>query len=111
MTRIHDTKLESDSRQNNGGINFVRFQNSEGTSAPIMENFEAQFTRLLQKVYQTIDRNEMRLADQDKRDAIRVEWQQVAQIVDRVLLILFVIATVVITGIVLLQAPNAYGNL
>ena len=76
-----------------------------------MENFEAQFTRLLQKVYQTIDRNEMRLADQDKRDAIRVEWQQVAQIVDRVLLILFVIATVVITGIVLLQAPNAYGNL
>ena len=70
------------------------------------EVFESQFSRVLQKVYQTIERNEMRVLEQDKRDAIKLEWQQVAQIADRVLLLCFVSATVTITGVVLFQSPN-----
>lgn len=31
----------------------------------------------------TIERNELRLAEQDRRDTIRLEWQQVALIIDR----------------------------
>lgn len=33
--------------------------------------------RVLNKVYQTIEKNEMRLAEQDRKEATRVEWQQV----------------------------------
>lgn len=29
-------------------------------------------------MYQTIEKNEMRLAEQDRREATRVEWQQVS---------------------------------
>ncbi|XP_050704545.1 neuronal acetylcholine receptor subunit alpha-10-like, partial [Eriocheir sinensis] len=42
-------------------------------------DFEQQFLRVLNKVYQTIEKNEMRLAEQDRREATRVEWQQVSQ--------------------------------
>ncbi|XP_070212655.1 neuronal acetylcholine receptor subunit alpha-10-like [Littorina saxatilis] len=70
------------------------------------DSFETQFSRVLHKVYQTIERNEMRVLEQDKRDVIKVEWQQVAQITDRVLLLLFVTATFTITGVVLFQSPN-----
>ena len=70
------------------------------------DNFESQFSRVLQKVYQTIERNEIRVMEQDKRDVIKVEWQQVALITDRVLLFCFVTATVTITGVVLFQSPD-----
>nr|KAG5705205.1 hypothetical protein BaRGS_011231 [Batillaria attramentaria] len=54
----------------------------------------------------TIERNEIRVMEQDKRDVIKLEWQQVAQITDRVLLFCFVTATVTITGVVLFQSPE-----
>jgi hypothetical protein len=77
--------------------------NGEGWSGG--ESFETQFSRVLHKVYQTIERNEIRVQEQDKRDVIKLEWQQVAQITDRVLLVAFVTATITITGIVLFQSP------
>ena len=61
------------------------------------DSTERQFMRVLQKVYQTIEKNEMRLADQDRRETIREEWQQLALIVDRLLLICFVILTATIS--------------
>ena len=48
-----------------------------------MDNFELQFIRVLNKVYTAIERNEVRLADQDRKDAIKLEWQQLALIIDR----------------------------
>ena len=56
--------------------------NSSAASAAI-DNFERQFLRVLSKVYQTIERNEIRLAEQDRKDAIKLEWQQVALVIDR----------------------------
>ncbi|XP_076069704.1 neuronal acetylcholine receptor subunit alpha-10-like [Oratosquilla oratoria] len=41
-----------------------------------LSDFEHQFMRVLNKVYQTIEKNEMRLAEQDRKEATRVEWQQ-----------------------------------
>ncbi|ESP04297.1 hypothetical protein LOTGIDRAFT_136425 [Lottia gigantea] len=106
-----DVKLETEPKQANGGIsghNFSpRFRPMTSTSSPVIENFELQFMRVLQKVYQTIERNEMRLVENDRRESIKLDWQQVAQIVDRVLLSCFVIMTMVITGIVLLSAPRS----
>lgn len=52
-------------------------------SHPCLDTFEKHFIRVLNKVYQTIEKNEIRLAEQDRRDTIKLEWQQVALVVDR----------------------------
>ena len=75
--------------------------------SPSSSEFERQFMRVLQKVYQTIEKNEMRLAEQDRRDAIKVEWQQVALVVDRILLFVFIVATMAVTLGIMLHAPQA----
>ena len=56
---------------------------NSSTANITIDNFERQFLRVLNKVYQTIERNEVRLAEQDRRDAIKLEWQQVALVIDR----------------------------
>ncbi|KAL8596926.1 hypothetical protein ACOMHN_062296 [Nucella lapillus] len=86
----------------NGGLSprFSRKYASMNTSSPGgggggvgSDSTERQFIKVLQKVYQTIEKNEMRLAEQDRRDTIRQEWQQLALILDRLLLVCFVILT------------------
>lgn len=62
-----------------------------------------------QQVYQTIEKNEMRLEDQDRKDAIKNEWQQLALVIDRLLLVIFVVFT---TGISLaLILPGYYAQM
>ena len=56
---------------------------NNSTNNMAIDNFERQFLRVLNKVYQTIERNDARLAEQDRRDAIKLEWQQVALVIDR----------------------------
>ena len=70
--------------------------------------FEKQFMKTLQKVYQTIERNEMRLAEQDRRDVIKNDWQQVGLVVDRCLLGLFVIITLTITISLMTSPPQGW---
>lgn len=60
-------------------------------------------------MYQTIEKNEMRLEDQDRKDAIRNEWQQLALVIDRLLLLLFIVFT---TGLTLaLILPGYYAQM
>lgn len=108
-----DTKLDGEARAENGGINarFTHLLNPPSTNGPMAENFERQFMRVLQKVYQTIERNEMRLVDSDRRDAIKQEWQQVALVVDRLLLWCFVLVTLTLTLAIMLQAPYSADNI
>lgn len=76
------------------------------SSSPISSiPLDSQVARVLQRLYQTIEKNDIRLAEQDKRDEIKLEWQQVAQITDRLLLTFFVMITLTITGVVLLASP------
>ena len=101
----------------NGGMSshFSRFRHTgTGSSSAAMpstseSNFERQFVRTLQQVCQTIEKNEIRLAEQDRRDYIKMEWQQVALVVDRVLLILFIIGTMGVTFGIILNAPHSIG--
>lgn len=72
-----------------------------------MENFEIQFLKLLEKVNQTIEKNEVRTAEQDRRDKIKSEWQQVALIIDRFLLWVFIISTLGTTFGILSMSPHA----
>ncbi|XP_074659528.1 neuronal acetylcholine receptor subunit alpha-10-like [Tubulanus polymorphus] len=103
----------------NGGLSprfSSKLRNPNNTNRPSSSNstvddFEKQFLRVLQKVYQTIEKNEMRLAEQDRRDAIKLEWQQVALVVDRLLLSMFVMATLGVTLAILFQAPHSFNSL
>ncbi|CAL1289880.1 unnamed protein product [Larinioides sclopetarius] len=72
-----------------------------------MENFEIQFLKVLEKVYQTIERNEIRTTEQDRKDKIRSEWQHVALIIDRFLLWVFIISTLGTTFGILSMSPHA----
>ncbi|EFX76216.1 hypothetical protein DAPPUDRAFT_55424, partial [Daphnia pulex] len=72
-----------------------------------VDNFERQFLRVLNKVYQHIERSEARLADQDRKDVIKLEWQQVALVIDRFLLWIFIISTVAATFGILYMSPHS----
>ncbi|KAK3788274.1 hypothetical protein RRG08_027008 [Elysia crispata] len=93
------SRFDSDRRPENGGISprFTRKFTPATPSTPNSDNTEKQFLRVLQKVYQTIEKNEMRLEDQDRRDAIKNEWQQLALVIDRLLLFLFLTFATAIT--------------
>ena len=95
-------------RPENGGVSprfSARIRNP--SSNPPMDGFEKQFSRVLHKVQQTIENNEMRLAGADRREVIKVEWQQVALVVDRVLLTLFMGLTIGVTLGIVLQSPHS----
>lgn len=70
------------------------------------EEFERHFLRVLNKVYETIERHEARLADQERQDNIRSEWQQVSVVCDRFLLGLFLLATTFVTFFILFTSPH-----
>jgi len=78
-----------------------------GGGATSCSYFERQFLRTLNKVHRTVEKNEFRLAEQDRREAIKQDWQQVALVVDRALMLIFVVATLSITLAILLHAPHS----
>jgi len=41
---------------------------------------EQRLSRLLDKIYESIELNELRLLIQDHKDAVKLEWQQVIKI-------------------------------
>ncbi|KAL5006859.1 hypothetical protein ScPMuIL_015665 [Solemya velum] len=107
QTETH--RFDTDILTRNGGISprFARKIRPLGGS-PCSDNAEQQFTKLLQKVQQTIERNEFRLAEQDRRDHVKKEWQQLALVLDRLLLLCFLIVTVSIT--LSLMVPPDHSN-
>ncbi|XP_045170379.1 neuronal acetylcholine receptor subunit alpha-10-like [Mercenaria mercenaria] len=68
------------------------------------DNFERFFIHVLTKLNSTIELNEKRLADQDERERIKLEWQHVARVVDRILLTVFMIVTLTITCAIMSQS-------
>ncbi|CAH1788434.1 unnamed protein product [Owenia fusiformis] len=108
-----DSKYDNEKHiPENGGLSSPRFTHRiRSPAAPGSpggkDNFERQFLRVLQKVNQTIEKNEIRLSDQDRRDAIKLEWQQLALVTDRVLLYIFVIVTLSVTMGIMFDPPNA----
>jgi len=59
----------------------------------------------LSDVQGSLERHERRLMLREYLDTVRFEWQKVALIVDRTLLLAFVLVTFGATAIILLQAP------
>lgn len=68
-------------------------------------SLEVQWSQVLGKVHATIDRNERRLVEQDRRERAELDWKQVALVSDRVLLCIFFLTTVVSTAVILCGSP------
>ena len=82
-------------------------QMEDSFNHPFLDTFERQFLRVLNKVYQTIERNETRLSQQDLKDSLCLEWQEVALVLDRFLLLIFLAATIFFTCYIFFTAPHA----
>ncbi|CAD6185689.1 unnamed protein product [Caenorhabditis auriculariae] len=88
------------------GRKFGQTQEPELPKSParlVGDVFEEEFLRVMAQVHAVIERNEMRVAERDKRDAIALEWQQVAMVLDRFLLLVFLIGTTTATFLILNQ--------
>ncbi|PAV57982.1 hypothetical protein WR25_04425 [Diploscapter pachys] len=82
----------------------VAAQNDDGTNnSGGVDPFEAEFLRVMATINGMIERNELRVAEMDKRDARRLEWEQVAMVLDRFLLIVFFMGTITYTVVILYQ--------
>uniref|UniRef100_A0A0K0EVU7 Neuronal acetylcholine receptor subunit alpha-10-like n=1 Tax=Strongyloides venezuelensis TaxID=75913 RepID=A0A0K0EVU7_STRVS len=67
------------------------------------ESFEDDFLSVLEKLHASMERNEFRLAEKDLRNTRQLEWQQVALVLDRFFLLLFMFGTIIISMAILFQ--------
>jgi len=67
----------------------------DGGGAP--DQLEQQFHRTLLRVERMMRSNDARAAERDRQTTVRAEWQLVATVVDRILLVFFVATTVGVT--------------
>ena len=84
---------------------------TEAAAAPREDRFESEFLLVLSRVHAALERfvcsrvymrverrrrfrNEIRVAEKDRRNAIKLEWQQVAHVLDRFLSIVFALITI-----------------
>ncbi|KAB0796779.1 hypothetical protein PPYR_10840 [Photinus pyralis] len=70
-----------------------------------IDYFENQIIRILHKVHASIDRNEQRLAEQDRRELTEMEWKQASLVLDRLLLAVFFLITIITTTTILCGGP------
>ena len=61
------------------------------------DQLEGQFHRTLLRVERMMRSNDARAAERDRQVTVRAEWQLVATVVDRILLVIFVATTVGVT--------------
>ncbi|GJQ86089.1 putative neurotransmitter-gated ion-channel transmembrane region [Trypoxylus dichotomus] len=68
--------------------------------------FESQIIRMLNKVHESIERNDIRLIEQERRELTELEWKQMSIVLDRLLLVIFVLITIVSTTTILCRSPG-----
>ena len=61
---------------------------------------------MLNKVYLAIEKNETRLAESERKQSTKGEWQHVALVCDRFLFAVFFFSTTVATLVVLTSSPH-----
>lgn len=111
----HDTPVIADPATLGGppnhGLNIMSIDGSCGgrhltSNTTSSEDFENNFLRVLTKVYKTIEKNEMRVAEHERQDSIRTEWQYVALVCDRLLLVIFLFTAALSTVLILVVSPQ-----
>ncbi|XP_073998729.1 neuronal acetylcholine receptor subunit alpha-7-like isoform X1 [Rhodnius prolixus] len=84
---------------------FISSPNNSNANVVVAESFETHLLRMLHHVNTTIERNELRLQEKEKREMAELEWKQVALVCDRLLLWLFLIVTAITTSVILCGSP------
>uniref|UniRef100_A0A0A9W1Z4 Neuronal acetylcholine receptor subunit alpha-9 n=1 Tax=Lygus hesperus TaxID=30085 RepID=A0A0A9W1Z4_LYGHE len=79
--------------------------NSNSNVGKATDSFETHLLRMLHHVNMSIEKNEIRLQEKEKREMAEIEWKQVALVCDRLLLWLFLIVTAVTTSVILCGSP------
>lgn len=103
----------------NGGIHFhsadyeagmtsVRQPIKTGGKRHRIQKLEDSTLHILTAISESIQKNELRMHDAESRDKLKREWQQMALVVDRLLLIIFIFLTVGVTAGILLQGMVVY---
>ncbi|CAJ0934315.1 unnamed protein product, partial [Mesorhabditis belari] len=59
----------------------------------MLSEFEQKFRKILKRIYRSLQQHEIREEILDERQRIQWQWQQLASVIDRLLLILFSMAT------------------
>ncbi|XP_061185601.1 neuronal acetylcholine receptor subunit alpha-10-like [Saccostrea echinata] len=104
MNHSYEMKPENNVRKNHT----PDLHNNQTFASPSSEaasTLELNFSKVLSKVCHTIDNNESRQREQDVRDSVRYEWQQLALVVDRMLLTVFMLVTLIMTSAIMMQGP------
>ncbi|CAG9860952.1 unnamed protein product [Phyllotreta striolata] len=68
--------------------------------------YETQIIRILNKVHASIDKNDRRMTDQDRKEQTELEWKQTSIVLDRVLLAIFLLITIISTTTILCRSPK-----
>nr|AWC68049.1 nicotinic acetylcholine receptor alpha 5 [Leptinotarsa decemlineata] len=71
-----------------------------------LDVFENQILRILNKVHASIDKNDQRMIDQDRRELTELEWKQASIVLDRILLAIFLLITIISTTTILCRSPT-----
>nr|CAI5829740.1 unnamed protein product [Callosobruchus analis] len=71
-----------------------------------LDAFESQIVRILNKLHGSIDKNDIRLTEQERREQIELEWKQTSIVLDRVLLGIFLLITIISTTTILCRSPQ-----
>jgi hypothetical protein len=75
------------------------------SAAGSTEDIDHRFTRIASKIWETIEKCEMRTAAQTKQDANQLEWKKIALVCDRFLFWVFAIVTTVSATLILFSSP------
>ncbi|XP_048516574.1 neuronal acetylcholine receptor subunit alpha-10 isoform X1 [Dendroctonus ponderosae] len=71
-----------------------------------LELFEKQVMRVLNRVHLHIERTELRICDQERKELIELEWKQTSIVLDRLLLGAFFLITIITSTTILCRSPQ-----
>ncbi|KAI6232385.1 hypothetical protein M3Y95_00480400 [Aphelenchoides besseyi] len=87
-----------------------RIQQDGMKSGPMLAEFEERFKRILKRIYRSLQQNEIREEIIDERRRIMWQWHNLANVLDRLLLLLFLTATIVTVSAFMLPPTDTFMN-
>jgi hypothetical protein len=70
------------------------------------QTIQQNFGDIIRTIKNTIEKNEIRLREKERRDIVQNEWSDVAMILDRLLCYFFSISTLVTCALIFLNSPH-----
>ncbi|CAH1124213.1 unnamed protein product [Ceutorhynchus assimilis] len=74
-----------------------------------LDLFEKQIIKVLNRIQQNIEKNEIRVSDQERKELTELEWKQTSIVLDRLLLGAFFFITIITSTTILCRSPQDTG--